>query len=62
MSMQDVVPRKWLGKNVDYVRDKNIKDGGMVYWNRPLPSNKIYKNNISILVKLYEKNIISKRL
>jgi hypothetical protein len=53
---------KWLGKNVDYVRDKNIKDGGMVYWNRPLPSNKIYKNNISILVKLYEKNIISKRL
>ena len=41
---------KWLGKNVDYVRDKNIKDGGMVYWNRPLPSNKIYKDNISILV------------
>jgi hypothetical protein len=22
----------------------------MVYWNRPLPSNKIYKDNISILV------------
>jgi len=41
---------KWLGKNVEYVRDKNIKDGGMVYWNRPLPSNKIYKDNISILV------------
>ena len=48
---------KWLGKNVDYVRDKNIKDGGMVYWNRPLPSNKIYKDNISILVKLYENNM-----
>ena len=46
---------KWLGKNVEYVRDKNIKDGGMVYWNRPIPTNEIYKKNISILVKLYEK-------
>ncbi|MDA7798392.1 hypothetical protein N8956_00160 [bacterium] len=43
---------KWLGKNVEYVRDKNIKDGGMVYWNRPLPSNKTYKNNLNILVSL----------
>ena len=50
---------KWLGKNVEYVRDKNIKDGGMVYWNRPMPTNEIYKNNISILVKLYEKIINS---
>ena len=25
---------QWLGKDVDYIRDKNIKDGGMVYWNR----------------------------
>ena len=50
---------KWLGKNVDYVRSKDIKDGGMVYWNRPMPTNEIYKKNISILVKLYEKNIIS---
>ena len=50
---------KWLGKNVEYVRDKNIKDGGMVYWNRPMPTNEIYKKNISILVKLYEENIIS---
>ena len=41
---------KWLGKNVEYVRDKNIKDGGMVYWNRPMPTNEIYKKNISILV------------
>ena len=46
---------KWLGKNVDYVRSKDIKDGGMVYWNRPMPTNEIYLNNISILVKLYEK-------
>lgn len=50
---------KWLGKNVEYVRDKNIKDGGMVYWNRPIPTNEIYKKNISILVKLYEKIINS---
>ena len=46
---------KWLGKNVDYVRSKDIKDGGIVYWNRPMPTNEIYLNNISILVKLYEK-------
>jgi hypothetical protein len=33
----------------------------MVYWNRPLPSNKTYKNNLNILVNLiksiwWEKN------
>ena len=54
---------KWLGKSVDYARDKNIKDGGIVYWNRPLPSDKIYKTNINILIELIkeinEKNIIS---
>jgi len=43
---------KWLGKNVDYIRDKNIKDGGPVYWNRPTPTEQIYKNNINILVSL----------
>ena len=43
---------RWLGKNVDYVRDKNIKDGGMVYWNRPQPTKEIYNNNINILVEL----------
>ena len=26
---------KWLGKNVEYVRNMNIKDGGPVYWKRP---------------------------
>ena len=57
---------KWLGKNVDYVRDKNIKDGGMVYWNRPIPTKDIFKTNINILIELIrkvnEKNIISQRL
>jgi hypothetical protein len=43
---------RWLGKNIDYVRDKNIKDGGMVYWNRPQPTKEIYFNNINILVEL----------
>jgi len=43
---------KWLGKNVEYVRDKNIQDGGMVYWNRPVPTKQIYKDNINILVDL----------
>ena len=47
---------KWLGKNVDYVRDKNIKDGGMVYWNRPIPTPEIYYANINILVGLFEKS------
>jgi len=31
------------------------KDGGMVYWNSPLPSNKTYKNNLHILVSLIKK-------
>jgi len=43
---------RWLGKNVDYVRDKNIKDGGIVYWNRPQPTKEIYNSNINILVEL----------
>jgi len=43
---------RWLGKNVDYVRDKNIKDGGMIYWNRPVPTKDIYKTNINILIEL----------
>ena len=25
---------QWLGKDIDYLRDKNIKDGGLVYLNR----------------------------
>jgi len=46
---------KWLGKNVEYVRDKNIQDGGMVYWNRPKPTKEIYLKNINILVELIKK-------
>ena len=46
---------KWLGKNIEYLRDKNIKDGGMVYWNRPVPTKLIYKNNINILIELIQK-------
>ena len=46
---------KWLGKNVEYVRDKNIQDGGMIYWNRPIPTKQIYKDNINILVDLIKR-------
>jgi len=50
-----IVEFKWLGKNVEYVRDKNIQDGGMVYWNRPIPTKQIYKDNINILVDLIKR-------
>ena len=60
---------KWLGKNVEYARDKvqwrdrKIIDGGRVYWNRPVPTKDIYKTNINILIELIkeinEENIIS---
>ena len=46
---------KWLGKKIEYLRDKNIKDGGMVYWNRPVPTKQIYKDNINILIELIQK-------
>ena len=54
---------KRLGKEVIYLRDKNIKDGGPVYMNRPVPTEQMYSDNINILVKMIkainEKNIIS---
>ena len=43
---------KWLGKNVDYVRSKDIEDGGIVYWYRPIPDEKIYTDNLNVLIKL----------
>lgn len=45
---------KWLGKNIEYLRDKNIKDGGPVYMKRPVPTEQMYKENINILVKTIE--------
>ena len=42
---------KWLGKEIIYLRDKNIKDGGLVYFNRPVPTKQMYSNNISILLE-----------
>jgi len=43
---------KWLGKEVIYLRDKNIKDGGPVYYDRPVPTKQMYSDNLNILVKL----------
>ena len=42
---------KWLGKKVIYLRDKNIQDGGPAYFNRPVPTEQMYKDNINILIK-----------
>jgi len=54
---------KWLGKEVIYLRDKNIKDGGPVYYNRPVPTKQMYSDNLNILVNMIkvinEKDIIS---
>ena len=46
---------QWLGKEVIYLRDKNIKDGGMVYFNRPVPEKLMYYGNINILVGVLER-------
>lgn len=46
---------KWLGKEVIYLRDKNIQDGGPVYFDRPVPTEEMYKNNINILVELIKR-------
>jgi len=43
---------KWLGKKVIYLRDKNIKDGGPVYMERPVPTKQMYSDNLNILVEL----------
>ena len=43
---------KWLGKNIEYLRDKNIKDGGPVYMKRPVPTKEMYKENAKVLVDL----------
>tara|TARA_B100000085_G_C18513685_1_gene500753 strand:- start:498 stop:1418 length:921 start_codon:yes stop_codon:yes gene_type:complete len=45
---------KWLGKEVIYTekREKMIKDGGAIYWNRPVPTAKMYSDNINILVNM----------
>ena len=46
---------KWLGKDVVYLRDKNIQDGGPVYFKRPVPTEEMYKNNINMLVELIKR-------
>ena len=54
---------KWLGKEVIYLRDKNIKDGGPVYMRRPVPTKEMYSDNLNILINMIrainEKDIIS---
>ena len=42
---------KWLGKEVIYLRDKSIKDGGPVYWERPAKCLTEQKDKIENLLK-----------
>jgi len=46
---------KWLGKNIIYLRDKNIKDGGPVYMKRPVPTTELYSKNMQVLINLINK-------
>jgi hypothetical protein len=41
---------KYFGKNTIYLRDRNLKDGGSVYWNRT-----IKQPNVEPIIKAYEK-------
>ena len=44
---------RYFKKGFVYLRDKNIKDGGSVYYNRPVNclTDKINKDNINVLIK-----------
>tara|TARA_Y100000004_G_scaffold68833_1_gene77230 strand:+ start:860 stop:1717 length:858 start_codon:yes stop_codon:yes gene_type:complete len=42
---------KWLGKNVTYLRNSKIKDGGLVYIKRPVPTEEMYRKNINMLIE-----------
>ena len=46
---------KWLGKEVIYLRDKSIKDGGPVYWEIPAKCLTEQKDKIANLLKWIEK-------
>ena len=48
---------KWLDKDVVYLRDHKIKDGGKIYWKRPAPTEQMYSDNINIIVELIRKEI-----
>ena len=41
---------KWLNKEIKYVRDSNIEDGGLVYYSRSAPTMGMYKENIGYLI------------
>ena len=46
---------KWLGKEVIYLRDKSIIDGGPVYWERPAKCLTEQKDKIENLLRWIEK-------
>jgi len=45
---------RYFDKKVLYLRDKNIIDGGSVYWNRPIPTRESYFKNFQVLVDVLE--------
>jgi len=47
---------QWLCKDVEYLRDKNIKDGGMVYWNRETfdIADERNQDNMNVLISTIE--------
>ena len=56
---------KWLGKDIIYLRDKNIKDGGPVYYQRPVPTMKLFKDSCAILIgvirEIYDKEKVNSK-
>ena len=43
---------KWLNKNIIYVRDGSIEDGGLIYYTRSAPTLKMYEDNMQNLIQV----------
>ena len=43
---------KWLDKEIKYVRDSSIEDGGLIYYTRSAPTLGMYKENASYLINV----------
>ena len=52
---------KWLNKEIKYVRDSSIEDGGLIYYSRSVPTLNMYKENaqylIDVIKEINEKKI-----
>ena len=43
---------KWLNKDIIYVRDGSIEDGGLIYYTRSAPTLKMYEDNMQNLIQV----------